>query len=123
MWANKAVSNLQKTYDESYLTCSTAVYYESQGNEKEAMQYWKTALNQISHNSPSKPSYTPKSETERALLESLKALETQCKERVDLLEALRISREEDGGAAQQRNNSSSSGTNGAAARTPASGDG
>ncbi|KAK8014965.1 hypothetical protein PG990_008261 [Apiospora arundinis] len=113
MWANKAVSNLQKTYDESYLTCSTAVYYESQGNEKEAMQYWKTALNQISHNSPSKPSYTPKSETERALLESLKALETQCKERVDLLEALRISREEDGGAAQQRNNSSSSGTNGA----------
>src|SRR5688572_8308531 len=25
-----AVSILQKTYDESYLTCSTAVYYESQ---------------------------------------------------------------------------------------------
>jgi hypothetical protein len=25
-----AASILQKTYDESYLTCSTAVYYESQ---------------------------------------------------------------------------------------------
>ncbi len=25
-----ALSILQKTYDESYLTCSTAVYYESQ---------------------------------------------------------------------------------------------
>jgi hypothetical protein len=25
-----ALSVLQKTYDESYLTCSTAVYYESQ---------------------------------------------------------------------------------------------
>ncbi|KAK7943221.1 AAA domain-containing protein [Apiospora aurea] len=109
MWPNKAVSNLQKTYDESYLTCSTAVYYESQGNEKEAMRYWKTALDQINHNSPSKPSYTPKSETERALLESLKTLETQCKERVDLLEALRISREEDVAA---KRNSSSSGTNG-----------
>ncbi|KAK8098654.1 adenosinetriphosphatase [Apiospora kogelbergensis] len=119
MWANKAVSNLQKTYDESYLTCSTAVYYESQGNEKEAMQYWKTALNQITHNSPSKPSYTPRSETERALLDSLKTLETQCKERVDLLEALRISREEDGGAAHQRNKSSSSGTNGAASSSGA----
>ncbi|KAK7931918.1 adenosinetriphosphatase [Apiospora marii] len=109
MWANKAVSNLQKTYDESYLTCSTAVYYESQGNEKEAMRYWKTALDQINHNSPSKPSYTPKSETERALLDSLKTLETQCKERVDLLEALRISREED---TATKRNSSSSGTNG-----------
>ncbi|KAK8044889.1 putative SAP1-member of the AAA-protein family [Apiospora rasikravindrae] len=109
MWANKAVSNLQKTYDESYLTCSTAVYYESQGNEKEAMRYWKTALDQINHNSPNKPSYTPKSETERALLESLKTLETQCKERVDLLEALRISREED---VATKRNSSSSGTNG-----------
>ncbi|KAK8084583.1 AAA domain-containing protein [Apiospora hydei] len=110
MWPNKAASNLQKTYDESYLTCSTAVYYESQGNEKEAMRYWKTALDQINHNSPSKPSYTPKSETERALLESLKTLETQCKERVDLLEALRISREED---VATKRNSSSSGTNGA----------
>lgn len=28
--AASALSILQKTYDESYLTCSTAVYYESQ---------------------------------------------------------------------------------------------
>lgn len=28
--AATALSTLQKTYDESYLTCSTAVYYESQ---------------------------------------------------------------------------------------------
>ena len=28
--AATALSILQKTYDESYLTCSTAVYYESQ---------------------------------------------------------------------------------------------
>ena len=30
MWPSRAVSNLQKTYDESYLRCSTAVYYEGQ---------------------------------------------------------------------------------------------
>jgi hypothetical protein len=30
MWSNRTATNLQKTYDESYLRCSTAVYYESQ---------------------------------------------------------------------------------------------
>ena len=38
--------------------------------------------------------YTPKNETERALQESLKQLELQCKERVDLLDALKESRKE-----------------------------
>ena len=38
--------------------------------------------------------YVPKNETERALQESLKQLEMQCKERVDLLEALKESRKE-----------------------------
>jgi fidgetin-like protein 1 len=38
--------------------------------------------------------YTPKNETEKALQESLKLLEMQCKERVDLLEALKESRKE-----------------------------
>ena len=38
--------------------------------------------------------YTPKNETERALQDSLKQLEMQCKERVDLLEALKESRKE-----------------------------
>lgn len=95
MWTNKGVSGLQKTYDESYLTCSTAVYYESQGDEKEAMRCWKTALDQITHNTPTKRSYSPRSETEQALVESIRTLELQCKERIDLLEALRISREDD----------------------------
>ncbi|KAI1087745.1 AAA-domain-containing protein [Rostrohypoxylon terebratum] len=97
MWPTSNVSSLQKTYDEAYLKCSTAVYYESQGDEKEAMLCWKNALDQIRQNPTNKRqgTYSPKSETERALLESLRELEVQCKERIDLLEALRISREED----------------------------
>ncbi|KAK2610361.1 hypothetical protein N8I77_003803 [Diaporthe amygdali] len=98
MLRNKAtLPALQKTYDESYLTCSTAVYYEGQGNEKEAMRCWKSALSNIyDHNANKVPStYDPRSETERALIESLKKLELQCKERIDLLEALRMSRQED----------------------------
>ena len=88
---------MQRTYDESYLKCSTAVYYESQGDEREAMSCWKGALDQIRQNSSHKkqPNYAPKSETERALLESIRELEVQCQERIDLLEALRISREDD----------------------------
>lgn len=38
--------------------------------------------------------YTPKSETEKALKNSLRDMEMQCKERVDLLEALKLSRQE-----------------------------
>lgn len=38
--------------------------------------------------------YSPKSETEKALFDSLRSMELQCKERVDLLEALKNSREE-----------------------------
>ncbi|POS70577.1 adenosinetriphosphatase [Diaporthe helianthi] len=98
MLRNKAtLPALQKTYDESYLTCSTAVYYEGQGNEKEAMRCWKSALSNIyDHNANKVPAtYDPRSETERALVESLKKLELQCKERIDLLEALRMSRQED----------------------------
>ncbi|EMR63271.1 putative aaa family atpase protein [Eutypa lata UCREL1] len=73
------------------------VYYESQGDEKEATACWKSALDQIQQNPVHKKqtNYAPKSETERALLDSIKELEVQCKERIDLLEALRISREED----------------------------
>ncbi|RYP06320.1 hypothetical protein DL765_009536 [Monosporascus sp. GIB2] len=96
MWSNKGVSSLQRTYDEVYLKCSTAVYYESQGNEKEAMACWKGALDQIRQNPVNKrlPDNAPRSETERALLDSISQLEVQCKERIDLLEALRISRED-----------------------------
>jgi len=91
-----AVSVLQKTYDESYLTCSTAVYYEGQGNENEAMRCWKLALDRIydHHANRLLPNFTPTSETEKALVESVRQLELQCKERIDLLEALRLSRQE-----------------------------
>lgn len=91
-----AASVLQKTYDESYLTCSTAVYYESQGNEVEAMRCWKLALDRIydHHANRILPNFTPSSETEKALADSLRQLELQCKERIDLLEALRLSRQE-----------------------------
>ncbi|KAL2114994.1 hypothetical protein VTJ04DRAFT_10657 [Mycothermus thermophilus] len=91
-----AASVLQKTYDESYLMCSTAVYYESQGDEAEAMRCWKQALEQIyDHNANRLPAnFTPRSGTEKALVDSIRQLELQCKERIDLLEALRISRQE-----------------------------
>ncbi|KAK0750405.1 P-loop containing nucleoside triphosphate hydrolase protein [Schizothecium vesticola] len=88
---------LQKTYDESYLTCSTAVYYESQGNEPEAMRCWRQALDQISDRYASgriASDFAPSTETEKALVDSLRRLELQCKERIDLLEALRLSRQQ-----------------------------
>ena len=68
----------------------------TQNNEKEALRSWKTALDHIYyHNARRNPStYRPASETEKALIESLRQLELQCKERVDLLEALKKSRKE-----------------------------
>ena len=67
-----------------------------QNNEAEALRSWRSALDQIYyHNAYRMPTtYTPKNETERALQDSLKELELQCKERVDLLEALKESRKE-----------------------------
>ncbi|GLI75926.1 hypothetical protein PoHVEF18_004192 [Penicillium ochrochloron] len=92
----RPASSLQKTYDECYLACSTAVYFEGQNNEDEALRSWRSALETVyHHNARRVPSnYTPKSETERALQDSIRALEVQCRERVDLLEALRESRKE-----------------------------
>ncbi|KAG6018030.1 hypothetical protein E4U54_006932 [Claviceps lovelessii] len=97
MLTNKVFTALQKTYDDSYLSCSTAVYYESQGNEREATRHWKHALDQIYEHRATKtpPGYGPQTDTERALVEALKQLELQCKERIDLLEALRVSRKDD----------------------------
>lgn len=67
-----------------------------QNNEPEALRSWKSALDHINyHNARRNPStYRPATETERALIESLRQLELQCKERVDLLEALKKSRED-----------------------------
>ncbi|CAG7965357.1 unnamed protein product [Penicillium nalgiovense] len=96
MMRPRPASSLQKTYDECYLACSTAVYFEGQNNEEEALRSWRSALETIyHHNARRVPSnYTPKSETERALQDSIRALETQCRERVDLLGALQESRKE-----------------------------
>lgn len=60
------------------------------------MRCWKLALEQIydHHANRAIPNYTPRSETEKALVDSLRQLELQCKERIDLLEALRLSRQE-----------------------------
>ncbi|KAK5172724.1 uncharacterized protein LTR77_002844 [Saxophila tyrrhenica] len=87
-------SSMQKTYDECYLICSTAIYFEGQNNEPEALRAWRNALDQIYyHNAYKLPSsYQPRTETEKALQDSLRSMELQCKERVDLLEALRKSR-------------------------------
>ncbi|KAF9731440.1 hypothetical protein PMIN02_008262 [Paraphaeosphaeria minitans] len=89
-------SSTQKAYDEAFLACSTAVYFEAQSNEAEALRSWRTALDQITyHNAHRGPSLVrPASSTEQALVESLRQLELQCKERVDLLEALKRSRQE-----------------------------
>lgn len=65
-----------------------------QGNESEALRCWRQALDQIQDHNANRalPSSAPRSETERALLDSIRQLELQCKERIDLLEALRVSR-------------------------------
>ncbi|KAK1248115.1 hypothetical protein MKX08_006335 [Trichoderma sp. CBMAI-0020] len=97
MLSNKDITALQKTYDNSYLSCSTAVYYEGQGDEGEATRYWKAALRRINeyYASSSAPrvseSYTG---SDTVLIDALKELELQCKERIDLLEALKLSRED-----------------------------
>jgi ATP-dependent 26S proteasome regulatory subunit len=67
-----------------------------QGNEAEALRSWRSALDQIYyHNAYRVPAgYIPRSETEKALKDSLRNMEMQCKERVDLLEALKQSRQE-----------------------------
>ncbi|PIA97078.1 Protein SAP1 [Cercospora beticola] len=94
MMRKAPATSMQKTYDECYLICSTAIYFESQNNEAEALRAWRNALDQIYyHNAYKIPSnYVPRSETEKALADSLKAMELQCKERVDLLEALKKSK-------------------------------
>ncbi|KAJ2904655.1 component of oligomeric golgi complex 6 [Zalerion maritima] len=66
---------------------------EIKGNEGEAMQYWKRALDQINEYHATRSfNPNPRSEIDKELQKSLRDLEVQCKERIDLLEALRISR-------------------------------
>ncbi|KAL8768454.1 MAG: hypothetical protein Q9209_005360 [Squamulea sp. 1 TL-2023] len=98
---------MQKTYDDCYLICSTAIYFEGQNNEAEALRSWRSALDQIYYHNAYKvpPNYRPKSETEKALQDSLRDMEMQCKERVDILDALRRSRAEVQDSSQQAPNS------------------
>lgn len=62
------------------------------------MRHWRSALQQIYDHHANKviPGYGPQSDTEKALFDAIKQLELQCKERIDLLEALRASRQEEG---------------------------
>ncbi|KAI4234556.1 MAG: hypothetical protein LQ349_003723 [Xanthoria aureola] len=96
MLRTKPSVSMQKTYDDCYLICSTAIYFEGQNNEAEALRSWRSALDQIYYHNAYKvpPNYRPKSETEKALQDSLRDMEMQCKERVDILDALRRSRAE-----------------------------
>ncbi|KAF2667199.1 AAA-domain-containing protein [Microthyrium microscopicum] len=102
MTRGSPIAALQKTYDDTHLVCSTAIYFESRKEEAEALRCWKNALEQIHyHHAYRLPSnYTPKNETERALFTSIRQLELQCKERIDLLEALDASRKEAEGTEQ-----------------------
>lgn len=104
------MQSMQKTYDECYLICSTAVFFESQSNEAEALRSWREALRQITHHNATKlpAAWQPKTETERALWDALKEMENQCKERVDLLKALRDSRAEAGDSSSPNNLSKTS---------------
>ncbi|KAM0742822.1 hypothetical protein ACQRIT_002999 [Beauveria bassiana] len=79
MLRNRVFTALQKTYDESYLSCSTAVYYESQGDETEALRHWRNALALIYEHNATKvnPGYGPQTDTEKALVDALRELELQ----------------------------------------------
>lgn len=97
MLSNRDSTALQKTYDSSYLSCSTAVYYEGQGDESEATRHWKAALRRINeyYASASAPRVSETyNDTDAALIDAVKELELQCKERIDLLEALKLSRQD-----------------------------
>ena len=63
-------------------------------NEDEALRSWRSALDQLSYHNAYRvpPHYRPKSDTEKGLQDALRDMELQCKERVNLLEALRRSK-------------------------------
>ncbi|KAI5304708.1 hypothetical protein KEM56_006074 [Ascosphaera pollenicola] len=91
---SNTASSLQKTYDETYILCSTAIYFEGQNNEEEALRSWRIAQDRINYlNAHRMPSnYQPKNQSERNVYESLRRLEQQCQERIDILESLKQSR-------------------------------
>lgn len=76
------------------------------------MRHWRTALQHIYDYQANRavPGHIPLTSTEKALQDAVKQLELQCKERIDLLEALRISRHDE--------TSSSSSSNGKLTKRP-----
>ena len=66
----------------------------SQGNEAEALRSWRSALDQVYyHNAYRLPmGFQARSKTEIALQDSIRQMESQCKERIELLETLKASR-------------------------------
>ncbi|KAK2803337.1 hypothetical protein FQN51_003758 [Onygenales sp. PD_10] len=112
---SKPSSAMQKTYDDCYLMCSTAVYFEGQNNEPEALRSWRSALDTIQHHNTYRmpANYAPKTQTEKALYDSLREMEMQCRERIDLLHALNESRKEAGmtsGGSGYNDNSNTAGS-------------
>ncbi len=83
------------------------------------MRSWRSALDQIYyHNAYRVPAgYRPQSETEKALKDSLRDMEMQCKERVDLLEALKQSRLESK-AGDEGDSTTGASTNGKLSKAP-----
>lgn len=76
------------------------VYYESQGNEAEALRCWRECLFQLqSYNSYS---HRARSDTEKALLRSLKSMKDRCEKQADFLQAVVASRREAEGTAAGR---------------------
>ncbi|KAM3487070.1 hypothetical protein MY3957_009638 [Beauveria namnaoensis] len=67
------------------------------GDETEALRHWRNALALIYEHNATKvnPGYGPQTDTEKALVDALRELELQCKERRDLLEALKASRDDE----------------------------
>ncbi|KAK6346047.1 hypothetical protein TWF730_010380 [Orbilia blumenaviensis] len=98
MRSRSSAAILQKTYDQTYLTCSTAIYFESKANEDEALRSWKEALLLIQsyeRSAAARKSSGSLSLTEKALIESLGDLKLQCLDRIDTIEVLRLSRQEE----------------------------
>jgi SpoVK/Ycf46/Vps4 family AAA+-type ATPase len=92
------LSTLQKTYDDTHLVCSTAVYFESRSNEPEALRCWRNALDQLTYHKAYRlpVGWRPSNETEKELAGALLGLEGQARERIELLEALENSRKDAG---------------------------
>ncbi|KAF1984150.1 AAA-domain-containing protein [Aulographum hederae CBS 113979] len=95
MRANTSAA-LQKCYDDCYLICSTAIYFEDQGNESEAHRSWRNALDQIYHFKANRvpTNWRPQPGSEQQCHQALNDLELRAKERIDLMEALKRSRED-----------------------------